>query len=272
MQTANFAFYQILKLRHCELWQVKDHHHHLKHRGDLQVLYSKSLGLFLLKFDDFKVALDKSYDVIGVSHQQQPYHAYLFPYPDGFFMIKVIDSEPGPALLNFETILQNTCNFVRKTNLDEELNRIFEDLPESTKGLSKESFKESLLKATESLHKLLSPSDNDTHPNQSICRSFDDITDLDALNIPAVDIPRDEVYKLKDQVKEIMGIHITNPRWIEFASKGVETAVNQGESGYVRVTTENIAVTMLGERKIPEQKDLLRQDVGKENVVESHVL
>jgi len=250
---------------------VKNHHNFLRHRGDLQVLYSKSLDLFLLKFDDFKAALDKNYDVIGVSHQQQPYHAYVFPYPEGFFMIKVINSEPGPALINFETILENTCNFTRKANMDVELNAIYDDLPEGTRDLNKESFKETFLKATESIHKFLSPSDNDTHPNQNISRRFEDIIDLNTPNIPAIDIPKDEVYRLRDQLKEIMSIHITNPRWTEFAGKGVEKIAIQKESGPMKVT-QNITVTTLGERNVPEQKEALRQGINKEHMSGAHII
>ena len=215
MQSDNLVFLQILRIPICELWQVKDRRGTCKSRGALQVLHSQSLNLFLLKFNDYYFALDRSLEVTGTYSETGKWHSFLLPTFGGFFIIKALESEPGPLFTNFETILGNTTLYRQTTGLEKSLG-IYSANEAKDIEMKESGMREGLGKITEVFSKMLHPTnDSDSHPNQKIVRSFSDLLDVDSPGIPVIDVPRDQVSNLKLESEEIIRNHQGATEWIE---------------------------------------------------------
>ncbi len=192
-QSDNLCFLQILRVPLCELWQVKDRRGTCKSRGALQVLHSKSLNLFLLKFNDFYFALDRNLQVTGTYSETGKWHSFLIPTFSGFYIIKALESEHGPLITNLETLLGNTTLYSKRTGLEESLGLYSSDEMHDIEN--KESgMRGGFSRLTEAFSKMMAPSSEfDTHPNQKLVRSFNDLLDVDSPGVPVVDVPADHV-------------------------------------------------------------------------------
>jgi len=186
MNSENHTFLQVLRIPNVEFWYSRDSDLVFSSEDDIQILFSKSLNQFILRHHNFKMMLDKSVHFISSivgRHQRQ---AYIFPRGIGFSMFRLADAKTSPALQNFETILENTANFSQKSGLESTLVH-FKEIKENT-GLAG-----SLLN---SMTKVFGHSSNDSHPNQKIARSFDQLLDIDSHGAPVVDIADSELTSL----------------------------------------------------------------------------
>ena len=176
MQSVNRSFLEILRIPHAEVWLVKDKSKMgvPLSKGNLDVLYNKALHFFILRVDDSEIGLGKSIQVIGTLSERSKYHAYLFADPDGLLIFKIFDTEPTVPIENFETILQNNTQFVRKSGLEHRIDGFTH---------SEHKVKETIPKSTI----------NNSHPNQRLIRTYDELLDIEKGGVPVVDIPADVV-------------------------------------------------------------------------------
>ena len=191
MQVENHTFLELINIKDSEVWQIKNTKNSFKTSGYLQVLYSKPLGLFVIKVHDFKFALHKSLQVVSTFNEKDKFYSYLLPIPDGFYMIKILHSQLTPAITNFETVLENTASFVRRTGLDQRITTIKDSGVFHKIG---EIARDGFLTAADNVSKAFPGSDlGGNHPNQKLVRTFYEIIDVDSNAVGIVDISTDEV-------------------------------------------------------------------------------
>jgi len=195
MQSQNITFLQVLIIEDSELWQMKDNHTSCRARGSLQVLYSRKLDLFILKLNEFSWALEKNLQIIGTYSEKENWHSYMIPDPNGFFMIKIVTKESEPLVKNFETILSNTVQFLRKGGLEQRLGS-YQHQQEKSKGIIDKA-----MNTISQTFTSIIPHHKETHSNQLIVRSFEQLKDVDSHSVPVVDVPE---YKVKTTLKFII--------------------------------------------------------------------
>jgi hypothetical protein len=209
MEKHNCTFLQVLRIHCCDLWQVKDGHATLKTKGALEVLYSTVLDMFIIRVNDFKFALDKPLQIIGMFDEKDNCLLYMLPTFDGFFTLKVFNAHLGPLITNFETILKNCCHFIRKSGLEQKLGEKQSFLQKAGEVI-KEGFIAADFNLLESHSKM---QENESHPNHRIVRTFSELKDVDSQGTPVIDIPLNEVQNLKDECQEVIGKHQGYPKW-----------------------------------------------------------
>jgi len=210
MQTDNQTFLQVLRIQDCELWNSKGNAMTLDSHGDLQIIYSSALDQFVLKMHDFKVLLDKSIDVISSVVGYHKRQAFLLASREGFSMFRLTDSKPHVAVQNLETIFENTTNFSHKSGLDSILS--------SFKEIQESGLKGSIMKISDAFSKVLTPSsENESHPNQKLARSFDELKDVTSTATPLVDISRSELADLKEKLQNDSTTYQKNEVWTRFS-------------------------------------------------------
>jgi hypothetical protein len=223
MQTAdNICFLQILRLHDAELWQTKDGVLSLRSKGNLQVLYSKEMNIFGLKLNDFKWSLGKNLQVVGSYCGSEGYYSYNIPTFDGYYTIKIPESQTGPALTNFETFLSNTCQFIRKDNLHQDLQR-------SNEGKLKGTLHKTLDKITHVFHH----QEKETEPNYRLVRSFQDMLVFDGHEAHMVDLPSVEVLNVLQETGEVIKNHQDTEAWIKIRGEFQPTLIEAGENLFV---------------------------------------
>ena len=193
MDTQKLTFLQSLLIKDTELWQMKDNYTSCRVCGPLQVLYSHKLDLFILKLNEFSWALEKNLQIIGTFSEKENWHSYMIPNPSGFFMIKVISPDSEALIKNFETILSNTVHFLKKGGLEQRLGS-YQQHEEKHSG-----FFDKAINAISETFKPFIPKHKETHANQLIPRTFEQLKDLDSHSVPVIDIPE---YKVKLHIKK----------------------------------------------------------------------
>ena len=189
MQEEKIAFVQILRVPDSELYQIKDGKTSVKARGALQVLYSHSYDLSILRIGDFKFALVNNLEVIATQSVKDEYRSYMLPCPSGSFIFKILNSEQNAAVDNLDTVLGNTTHLLHRTGLEEQLgNRHEAEVIEQGT-----SFAGGLHKVTDKVSHIVAPSTNESHGNQRVSRSFDEIKNIESKGSIVVDISKDEV-------------------------------------------------------------------------------
>lgn len=202
MEGGSRVYLNILKVPHAEVWTVKNKEGHSTARGNLEVLYNNALNSFIFRIGKFKFSVDKLTQVVATVSPKSKYHAYLLARPDGCLIVKIAESEPNVALNNFETILQNNTQLVRKSGLDHRLDEL-------TKGGILTKVGDALTKGVD-----------DTHPNQRVVRTYDELIGVESSGVSAVDISADEARNLKDEADEIIRNHQDIDGWREYTRWG----------------------------------------------------
>jgi len=216
-EVENITFLQVLKLHHVELWHTKNNCTFVKDAGDLQVIYSKPEDIFILKIDNFKFALDKSLQVIGTFDEKEKFFSYIFPSFSGFYIFKVNNPELSADITNFETILQNRCQFTKKSGLEERINS-YKPKPKPEGGIlekSGEAIKEGFLKTADKIMQTFTHA-YDNHPNQKIPRDFEELLDLDSHGVNVIDLSKNEVRILREEAADIARDHQESNHWRGF--------------------------------------------------------
>lgn len=208
MELENYTFLELIRIKDAEVWQIKNTKPSFKTRGYLQVLYSKTLKLFVLKVHDFKFALHKALQVITTFNEKDKIFSYMLPIPDGFYMIKLLHSQPNPAITNLETVLENTAYLLRRTGLEQKL------VPGKDSGLFHkigEVARDGILTAADNVSKAFPGADfSGNHPNQKLVRTFLEIIDVESPAVDIVDISTTEINNMKDETEEIIRNHQDN--------------------------------------------------------------
>jgi len=258
MDTQKFAFLQSLVIKDCELWQSKDGHSTCRTRGNLQVLYSHKLDLFIMKLNDFEWALEKTLHVIGTFSEKEGWNTYILPNEHGLCHLKII-SHDTPVIRNFETILSNTVNFSLRTNIE---HGITSQLLHEEKH---NAFTDGLKKTWQAISRPFTH--HEDHPNQILLRNFEELKDLDSHSVIVFDIPVTEVQSLREEA----GLHQETSHWRQFRETGQH--ITRPEMAMNNAPQQRIAGTGLTSQSMGEEhlnrKTLQAQDqqhvLGSEN-------